>query len=48
MEFIESERGYNQKLKIKLKTICGEQLSRGLLPCSPRKLNLIGKSLNSI
>jgi hypothetical protein len=28
MEFIESERG-NQKLKIKLKTICGGQLSGG-------------------
>jgi hypothetical protein len=31
MEFIESERG-NQKLKIKLKTICGGQLSGGYCP----------------
>jgi hypothetical protein len=30
MEFIESERG-NQKLNIKLKNICGGQLSGGLL-----------------
>jgi hypothetical protein len=34
MEFIESERG-NQKLKIKLKTICGGQLSGGLLSRGP-------------
>jgi hypothetical protein len=33
MEFIESERG-NQKLNIKLKNICGGQLSGGLLSCS--------------
>ena len=30
MEFIEAERG-NQKLKIKLKTICGGQLSGMIL-----------------
>jgi hypothetical protein len=33
MEFIESERG-NQKLNIKLKTICGGQLSGRILSCS--------------
>jgi hypothetical protein len=37
MEFIESERG-NQKQNIKLKKICGGQLSGGLLSCSHFKV----------
>ena len=52
MEFIDSERG-NQKLKIKLKKMCGGQLSggklpRGLLSCSRFGLMVFNATFNNI